>query len=171
MKLMLALVYPISEVGGMPDNSLPPWMRPTDPGYGQGYVPGDPGYGQGHPRPDRPENSLPIAPVRPSVPIVLPPITSWPPQIPNLPDNSLPPGNNRPDQPIHIPVDPSIGIDQPIYLPQLPAGSALLISLAGANVPTPSGVPEGHKPAILYQGAGTKPVLVYVSAAPVAAPK
>jgi hypothetical protein len=70
-----------------------------------------------------------------------------------------------------IPPDPSIGIDQPIYLPQLPAGSALIIALTGsrANLPTPQGVPAGHVPAILYQGAGTKPVLVYVSAA--ASPK
>jgi len=33
---------------GRPDNTLPGWERPTDPGYGQGT-----------PRPDRPDNSLP----------------------------------------------------------------------------------------------------------------
>src|SRR6478736_8969974 len=80
----------------------------VDPGFGGGgFVPVDPGYGQGHPggrpdnelpgqgghpwwggRPDRPDaglpghghpgNALPIAPVRPSPPITLPP-GMWPP--------------------------------------------------------------------------------------------
>jgi hypothetical protein len=157
--------------------------RRVDPGYGGGIGGGvDPGYGHGHPWPDRPDqglpghghpdNSLPVAPVRPSPPIVLPPITTWPPNIPNLPDHALPPGRpDRPEQPIVIPPDPSIGIDLPIHLPQLPAGSALIIALTGAHVPTPTGVPTNAKPAILYQGAGTKPVLVYVSAAPTAQPK
>jgi hypothetical protein len=113
-----------------------------------------------------PGNALPIAPVRPSPPIVLPPITTWPPHLPPGIDNSLPPGHGHPSQPIVIPPDPSVGIDQPIYLPQLPAGTALLIALTGANVPAPKDVPAGNKPAILWQGAGTKPVLVYVSAAP-----
>lgn len=161
---------------------------PVDPGYGQGGffphpghgLPGGGGHpdhdlpwGPGHPgnRPPgswggRPDQSLPIAPVRPSPPIVLPPVSTWPPQVPNLPDNTLPPGHGHPSQPIVIPPDPSIGIEAPIYLPQLPAGTALLIALTGANVPLPKDVPPGNKPAILYQGAGTKPVLVYVAAAP-----
>lgn len=155
--------------------------RPVDPGFGQ-LPPVDPGYGHGHPWPDRPDhglpghghpdNSLPIAPVRPSPPIYLPPITTWPPTLPPGIDNSLPPGRpDRPEPPIVIPPDPSVGIEQPIYLPQLPKGTALLIALTGANVPTPQGVPAGAKPAILYQGAGTKPVLVYVASAPVPQPK
>jgi len=146
---------------GHPDQGLPGYGHPDQglPGYGH---PGNrpPGSGGGHPG-----NALPIAPVRPSPPIVLPPITTWPPNLPPGIDNTLPPGHARPDQPIVIPPDPSVGIDQPIYLPQLPAGSALLIALSGANVPAPKDVPTGHRPAILWQGAGTKPVLVYVSAA------
>jgi hypothetical protein len=154
-------------------------LSATDPGFGQGRPPVDPGYGGGHPWPDRPDqglpghghpgNSLPIAPVRPDAPVIIPPNITWPPQLPPGIDNSLPPGSARPDQPIHIPPDPSIGINQPIYLPQLPVGTALLIALTGGNLPLPKGVPPGHAPAILYQGAGTKPVLVYVSAA--ASPK
>jgi hypothetical protein len=111
--------------------------------------------------------------VRPDAPVIIPPNVTWPPKLPPGIDNSLPPGQGRPDAPVVIPPDPSIGIENPIYLPQLPAGTALLIALTGGNVnvPTPQGVPAGHKPAILYQGAGTKPVLVYVSAAPTAQPK
>jgi hypothetical protein len=170
MNPILAFIIPLS--GNLPDNSLPPGFggRPDQglPSYGRPDQ-GLPGYGhpdQGLPGHGHPGNALPIAPVRPSPPIVLPPITTWPPQIPNLPDNALPPGHGHPSQPIVIPPDPSIGISQPIYLPQLPPGTALLIALTGANVPTPKGVPEGVAPAILYQGAGTKPVLVYVSVGP-----
>ena len=143
--------------GGRPDQGLPGYGHPDQglPGYGHPDQ-GLPGYGH-------PGNALPIAPVRPDQPIVLPPIETWPPTLPPEVDNSLPPGYNRPNQPIVIPPDPSIGISQPIYLPQLPPGSALLIALPMA---APKEVGEGYKPAILYQGAGTKPVLVYVSAAP-----
>jgi hypothetical protein len=147
-------------------------QRPVDPGYGGGRPGGvDPGFDiptfphPGHPLPPsggRPDQGLPVPPVRPSPPITLPP-GMWPPQLPpgtNLPDNSLP----DPDQPIFIPPDPSIGIEQPIVIPKLPAGTALLISLANVNVPAPTSVPPGAKPAILVQ-SGKKPVLVYVSAA------
>jgi hypothetical protein len=168
---------------------------PVDPGYGQGHPFPDrpdnelPGGRPDHPwfggRPDRPDNSLPgsghpgnalpIPPVRPSPPIVLPP-GMWPPTIPPggpSIDNELPGGRpDRPSPPIVIPPNPDIGIELPIYLPSLPPGTALLIALTGAHVPTatPTGVPAGHKPAILVQ-SGKKPVLVYVSAVPVATPK
>jgi hypothetical protein len=163
--------------------------RPTDPGFGGGRpAGGDPDYGMGvfpHPghglpgsggRPDQGlpggghiGNALPIAPVRPSNPIVLPP-GMWPPTLPPGVDNTLPPGQGgHPSTgPIVIPPDPSIGIDQPIYLPQLPAGTALLIALPAGAQPKEDGVPPTAKPAILVQ-SGKKPVLVYVSAA--AAPK
>jgi hypothetical protein len=179
----LYLVDPVRGVdpgfgGGMP--------APGDPDYGIGTLPhpghGLPGYGRpdhdlpwapGHPgnRPPgswegRPGNALPVPPVRPSVPIVLPP-GMWPPALPPGTDNTLP--GVPPDQPIFIPPNPDIGIDLPIYLPQLPAGTALIIALTGAHVPAPKGdapaPPPNTKPAILWQGAGTKPVLVYVSAA------
>jgi hypothetical protein len=165
--------------------------RPTDPGFGRpggGWEPVDPGFGSGRPdRPDQglpwapghpgnrppgsspghPGNALPVPPLRPSTPIVLPP-GMWPPALPPGIDNTLP--GVPPEQPVVIPPDPSIGIDQPIYLPQLPAGSALLIALTGAHMPQPKGdapaPPPNSKPAILWQGAGTKPVLVYVSTSP-----
>jgi hypothetical protein len=129
------------------------------PGYGHPDH-GLPG-GGGHPG-----NALPIPPVRPSVPIVLPP-GMWPPSLPpgaNVPDIDLPPGRpGHVSPPIVIPPDPSVGIEQPIFLPELPAGVALLIALPQA---TPkAGDPPGTKPAILVQ-SGKKPVLVYVSAAP-----
>lgn len=157
-------------------------QRPTDPGFGRpggGWEPVDPGYGGGHPRPDRPDqglpgyghpdqglpghghpgNALPTPPVRPSQPIALPP-GMWPPHLPpgaNVPGNELPP-----EQPIFIPPDPDLGIEQPIYLPSLPAGVALLIALPQAA--PKEGTPPNTKPAILVQ-SGKKPVLVYVSAA------
>jgi hypothetical protein len=161
-----------------PDNTLPgqggnyPSGGPVFPGG-----PTDPGYGQGHPiggypgnRPPgswegRPDNSLPIPPVRPSPPITLPPGT-WPPQLPpgaNVPDIGLPPGPpNRPTPPIVIPPDPDLGIEHPIVLPELPPGVALLIALPQAA--PKEGAPANTKPAILVQ-SGKKPVLVYVSAA------
>jgi hypothetical protein len=75
----------------------------------------------------------------------------------------LPPGVGTPSQPIYIPPDPDLGIEQPIYLPSLPPGTALLIALPQA---TPKGdAPAGTKPAILVQ-SGKKPVLVYVTAGP-----
>jgi hypothetical protein len=107
--------------------------------------------------------------VRPAHPIVLPPGV-WPPTLPPNVDNTLPPEHGHPSLPIVIPPDPSIGISQPIVLPTLPAGTALLIALPHAQ--PKAGDPPNAKPAILYQGAGTKPVLVYVSASPpTAAPK
>jgi hypothetical protein len=162
-----------------PSHGLP--QPPVDPGYGRpggGWSPVDPGYGGGRPGgvdPGyghgggfRPDNSLPVAPVRPGTPIVLPP-GIWPPQLPPGPaiDNTLPtppPGTATP--PIHIPPDPDLGIEQPIYLPPLPAGTALLIALPPHAQPkggTPA--PAGAKPAILVQ-SGKKPVLVYVTGAP-----
>jgi hypothetical protein len=164
---------------GHPDAGLPGWERPTDPGYGQGHpLPDRPGHdlpwaparpGHGLPgSPGHPGNALPVPPVRPSNPITLPPGV-WPPMLPPTPgiDNELPtppPGVARP--PIYIPPDPSIGIENPIVLPELPAGVALLIALPQA---TPkAGDPPNTKPAILVQ-SGKKPVLVYVSAA--ASPK
>ena len=192
MQRFLARVLPVGA-----DLYLVEPIRATDPGFGAGAPPADPDYGFGfrpHPghglpgygRPDNdlpwapghpsggfpvgpghPGNALPIAPVRPSAPIVLPPGV-WPPQLPPGVDNALPPGHGHPSQPIVIPPDPSIGISLPIYLPQLPAGSALIIALPQAA--PRDGVPADAKPAILWQGAGTKPVLVYVSAAPGATP-
>jgi hypothetical protein len=61
-----------------------------------------------------------------------------------------------------IPPDPDLGIEQPIVLPTLPPGTALLIALPKAQ--PKSGTPPGTAPAILVQ-SGKKPVLVYVSAA------
>ena len=165
MQRFLARVLP---VGG--DVFLVEPFRPTDPGfgggrpggadpdYGMGVLPhpghGLPGYGHpdhdlpwapGHPgnrppgsSPGHPGNALPIPPVKPSVPIVLPPGV-WPPRLPPGVDNTLPPEHGHPEAPIVIP--PGVG-----------------------------GVPADAKPAILWQGAGTKPVLVYVSAAPGATP-
>jgi|GEM_PF-2275664 len=180
-KAMFAFVIPLDGTpvdpgygrpawGGRPDQGLPGYGHPDQglPGYGHPDQ-GLPGYGhpdQGLPGHGHPGNALPIAPVRPSPPITLPPGT-WPPQLPpgaNVPDNSLPPSyGGRPTPPIVIPPDPSIGIEQPIYLPTLPPGTALLIALPHAQ---PKGdTPPGTKPAILVQ-SGQKPVLVYVSAAP-----
>jgi hypothetical protein len=168
--------------GGRPDQGLPGYGHPDQglPGYGhpdQGLP------GQGHPgnrppgswggRPDQglpgggghPGNALPIPPVKPDQPIALPP-GMWPPSLPpgaNVPDIDLPPSyGGRPEQPIVIPPDPSIGIEQPIYLPSLPPGTALLIALPKAQ--PKEGTPPDHAPAILVQ-SGKKPVLVYVSAA------
>jgi hypothetical protein len=95
--------------------------------------------------------------VRPSPPIVLPPGV-WPPQLPPSVDNTLP----EPGRPIFIPPDPSVGIEHPIVLPELPHGVAILIALPQAQ--PKAGDPPNTKPAILVQ-AGKKPVLVYVSAA------
>jgi hypothetical protein len=165
--------------GPRPDQGLP-WA-PARPDHGlpgfPPYVSGGPIYPGGHPdhglpgAPGHPGNALPIPPVRPSPPIVLPP-GIWPPTLPPGVDNTLPvppPGTVAP--PIVIPPDPSIGIEQPIYLPPLPEGVALLIALSQAQ---PKGdLPPGHplppsppntKPAILVQ-SGKKPVLVYVTAA------
>jgi hypothetical protein len=160
-----------------PDQGLPGWEHPDQglPGRPDRPDQGLPGYGHPGNRPPgswggRPDNSLPVPPVRPSPPIVLPPITTWPPQIPNLPDNSLPTQPGRPEQPIVIPPDFDLGIEAPIYLPTLPEGAVLLIALTGAHAPTPKDVPAGNKPAILVK-RGQKPVLVYVSAVPVATPK
>ena len=168
--------------GGRPDQGLPGYGHPDQglPGYGhpdQGLPgmpphPWRPGHGGG-PLPDhdlpwgpgRPGNALPIAPVRPSHPITLPP-GMWPPTLPpgaNVPDIGLPPGRpGHPAQPIVIPPDPDLGIEQPIYLPELPEGVALLIALPNAQ--PKSGTPPNTQPAILVQ-SGKKPVLVYVSAA------
>jgi hypothetical protein len=133
---------------GRPDNTLPGMGGPVDPGYGR------PDWGSG-----RPGNELPVPPVKPSPPITLPPGV-WPPQLPPTVDNTLPP----PDQgkPIVIPPDPSVGIENPIVIPFLPPGSALLIALPEAA--PKAGAPANTKPAILVQ-PGKKPVLVYVSAA------
>ena len=159
--------------GGHPDQGLPGYGHPDQglPGYGHPDQ-GLPG-GGGHPgnRPPgswggRPDQGLPIAPVRPSQPIVLPPGT-WPPQLPPGAhvDNELPPEHagqpGRPSLPIVIPPDPDLGIEQPIVLPTLPEGVALLIALPHAQ--PKGGAPSGAKPAILVQ-SGKKPVLVYVSA-------
>jgi len=147
-------------IGGRPDQGLPGHGHPDQglPGYGHPDQ-GLPGQG-GHPG-----NALPVPPVRPSQPITLPPGT-WPPQLPpgaNVPDQELPAGRpGHPSQPIFIPPDPDLGIEQPIYLPQLPEGSALLIALPHAQ---PKGAPANAKPAILVQ-SGKKPVLVYVTAGP-----
>jgi hypothetical protein len=145
--------------------------RPTDPGFGVGMPPTDPGYGiptfphpgHGLPSPGHPGNALPTPPVRPGNPIVLPP-GIWPPRLPPDVDNSLPP--LPPGRPIFVPPDPDLGIEQPIFLPTLPPGVALIIALPQA---TPKGdTPPNTKPAILVQ-SGKEPVLVYVSAA--ASPK
>jgi len=179
-KAMFAFVIPLDGTpvdpgygrpgyGGRPDQGLPGYGHPDQglPGYGHPDQ-GLPGYGhpdQGLPgQSGHPSQGLPIAPVRPSQPIVLPPGT-WPPQLPpgaNVPDIDLPPSyGGRPEQPIVIPPDPSIGISQPIVLPSLPQGVALLIALPHAQ--PKSGDPTNAKPAILVQ-SGKKPVLVYVSA-------
>jgi hypothetical protein len=135
-------------------------VRATDPGFGGGLGGGvDPDYGQGHPgSPGHPGNALPNPPVKPVNPIVLPPGV-WPPQVPpGVPDNTLPPG-----RPGFIPPDPDLGIEQPIYLPTLPPGVALLIALPYAQ--PKEGTPPNTKPAILVM-SGKKPVLVYVTAGP-----
>ena len=64
---------------------------------------------------------------------------------------------------IEIPPDPNLGIEQPIVLPPVPQGVALLISLPQAQ--PKADAPPNAKPAILVQ-SGQKPVLVYVSAGP-----
>lgn len=139
-------------------------VQATDPGFGQPGGSVDPDYGHGtFPHPGHglpggghPGNALPVPPVRPANPIVLPPGV-WPPVVPGIPDNTLPP-----ERPIFIPPDPDLGIEQPIYLPTLPPGVALLIALPYAQ---PKDAPPGTKPAILLV-SGKKPVLVYVTAAP-----
>jgi len=148
--------------GGRPGGVDPGYGRPTFPHPGQGL----PGYGhpdQGLPGHGHPDNGLPIAPVRPSPPIVLPPITTWPPQLPPNVDNSLPPEYNRPDLPIVIPPDPSIGIELPIVLPPGSLSYGLLIVLTPTAMPKEA--PPNTKPAILVQPL-KKPVLVYVQVAP-----
>jgi hypothetical protein len=143
--------------GGHPDQGLPGYGHP---GHRLPWGPGHPDQGLpgqgGHPG-----NALPMPPVRPSQPITLPP-NVWPPQLPSrpdLPDNSLPP--EAANKPIVIPPDPDLGIEQPIFLPPLPQGVALLIALPYAQ---PKGdTPVNTRPAILVQ-QGKRPVLVYVSA-------
>jgi hypothetical protein len=106
-----------------------------------------------------------VPPVKPANPITLPPGV-WPPQLPPGVDNTLPPVPGLPpgvSPPIYIPPDPSIGVEHPIVLPELPPGVALLIALPQAQ--PKAGDPPGTKPAILVQ-SGKKPVLVYVTAAP-----
>jgi hypothetical protein len=158
--------------GPRPDQGLPGWEHPVDPGYGRPDWGGHPSTGPIYPG-GRPDNSLPVPPVRPSPPIVLPP-GIWPPTLPPGVDNTLPPVHGHPDHglpggggsvspPIHIPPDPSIGVEHPIVLPSLPEGVALLIALPHAQ--PKAGDPPGTKPAILVQ-SGKKPVLVYVTAAP-----
>jgi hypothetical protein len=149
--------------GGHPDHGLP-WA-PGHPDQGLPWGPGHPStgpiYGGGHPG-----NALPTPPVKPSTPIALPPGV-WPPQLPPNVDNTLPPSppGTPPgvSPPIVIPPDPDLGIEQPIFLPSLPEGVALLIALPKAQ---PKGnTPSGTVPAILVQ-SGKKPVLVYVTGAP-----
>lgn len=143
--------------------------RPTDPGFGNN-PPVDPGYGHpgwhppdpGYDRPGgggRPDQGLPRPPHKPANPIVLPPGT-WPPTLPPGVEIPVDPGYGRPG---FIPPDPDIGIEQPIVLPTLPPGVAILIALPTATPKT--GTPPGTVPAILVQ-SGKKPTLVYVSAAP-----
>ena len=160
-RAMFAFVIPLdgTQLPVDPGYGRPGWS-PVDPGFGGGRPGGaDPGYGHpgggGHPG-----NALPVPPVRPTNPITLPPGV-WPPSLPpgtNVPDNTLPPG-----QPGFIPPDPGLGIEQPIVLPTLPQGVALLISLPQAQ--PKADTPPNTKPAILVQ-SGKQPVLVYVSAGP-----
>jgi len=82
----LAVITFLDGSGNYPDNSLPGFTPPVDPGYGQGR----PGY--------RPDNSLPGLPPG----AVTLPVFPWDPTIDNSlpsggrPDNSLP-GGGRPD--------------------------------------------------------------------------
>jgi hypothetical protein len=157
---------------------------PVDPGYGHpGFAPGHPDAGlpwapghpgnalpgaPGHPSggfpvgPGHPSGGFPIAPVRPGNPITLPPGV-WPPQLPPGVDNTLPLPPEASNKPIVLPPDPDLGIEQPIVLPTLPLGVALLIALPHAQ--PKGGTPPNTAPAILVQ-SGKKPVLVYVSAGP-----
>jgi hypothetical protein len=153
MQPIFAMIIPLS--GNLPDQGLPPGF----PGYG-GAV--DPGYGRpGFVGSGHPGNALPTPPVRPSQPIELPP-GIWPPQLPPEIDNSLPPleaGN----KPIYLPTDPDLGIEQPIIIPPLPHGVALLIGLPRAQ--PKANDPAGTVPAILVQ-SGKRPVVVYVTGTP-----
>jgi hypothetical protein len=133
--------------GGRPDNSLPGYGHPD---HG---LPGSPGH---------PGNALPVPPVKPSNPITLPPGV-WPPRLPPEVDNALPPlPPEASHKPIQLPADPDLGISQPIVLPPLPPGVAILIALPYAQ--PKAGTPPGTVPAILLL-PGKRPVLVYVSAA------
>lgn len=140
----------------------------VDPGFGIPGYGGHPGNalpGYGHPDHDlpghgHPGNALPVPPVKPSNPITLPPGT-WPPRLGPEIDNSLPPLQSG-NRPIQLPADPDLGISQPIVLPSLPPGVAILIALPQAA--PKAGTPPGTVPAILYQ-SGKTPLLVYVTSA------
>jgi hypothetical protein len=164
MQPIFALIFPLA---GYPSQGLPGSPGHPDqglPGYGHPSQ-GLPGYGhpdQGLPGHGHPGNTLPIPPVKPSTPIVLPP-GMWPPTLPpgaNVPDQTLPP--EAANKPIYIPPDPDLGIEQPIVLPPLPQGVALLIALPHAQ--PKAGTPPGTAPALLVQ-SGKKPVVVYVTMA------
>jgi hypothetical protein len=141
------------------DNSLP------------GGRPGRPDQGLPGGRPGHPDNALP-----PLVGKWPPPVTTWPPippitididpdvgislpiVLPGSPDNGLPP----------VAVDPGHPAN-PIVLPPLPEGPGVLVALV---IPLPHVEPKAGspgKPALLWYGPGTIPVMAYI--APMAAPK
>lgn len=104
---MLAYIYPINPATGLPDQSLPGFLPPVDPGFGI------PGYGGGYPG-----QPLPPFPGRPGQPLPKPP-SIWNPDFPYLPiviPPVLPPGivapPNFPTNPIVIPPLPVTGIPE-----------------------------------------------------------
>jgi hypothetical protein len=110
--------------GGHPDQGLPDWEAPVDPGYGVG---GD--------------HVWPPATLPPLPPGVWPnpPVGTWPPSRPNLPshpiviypprpDQGLPPSGNRPDQglPGSQPgVDNTLPMPPATIWPPLPPGTGV----------------------------------------------
>jgi hypothetical protein len=151
--------------------------RPTDPGYGGGFVPGHPD--QGLPgAPGHPDHDLPWGPGHPDQGL------PWGPEHPSTgpiyggghPSTGPIYGGGRPAHP--LPVPPPAGVvAPPIYLPerpQLPAGAGVVVPLPeGATVPTPKEPPPaGTKPHVLWYGPGTQPSVVYLPpSTPAAAPK
>jgi hypothetical protein len=160
-----------------PDNSPPggghPWLpghRPDRPDQGlPGGRPNHPWLGGRPDRPDnalpgygRPDNSLPVAPVRPENPIELPPLfinndllpgrpdrpeQGLPPS-PGRPDNELPGGRpERPDNSLPLPpghpdnsLPPGLGNGNfPIYLPPGSVGGGL----PSLPIVLPTYLPEG----------------------------
>jgi len=76
-------------IPGYPDQGLPPFGGPVDPGYGQGHPSPPHPWFPGH-RPDRPDNSLPGHGGRPDQGLPTPPPIATLPIV-------LPPGESVPD--------------------------------------------------------------------------
>lgn len=117
---MFALIIPLGNIPGMPDNSLPGF--PGHPSQGLPASPGHPDHGLpgggGHPSQGLPP--LPPDQAHPGNPIVLPPQAGQLPIYPVAPDNTLP----------QLPP----GVVWPPLPPQVPQGKALaLVAISGVG--------------------------------------